>query len=303
MKVFEIMYNPYTSNIHFRDRIIIDGSTEPEWREMDDDSCFLRFQGRRCIFENCVEEILDLINKYINVSNELTIQFIGTNEDYVVLCDAIAKDQNPKSKGIICEKKEIYPSPSDTLKKIKSAYKKIANEFDDYIAADVAMDMDDDRREIGDSITRFQETVKPEIPVCVIGNYSVGKSALVNALIGMEILPSHANSTTAKNVYIENGSSYHFIFRYLKVNYDIIIQGETVKIQCDGKQDNELISELFQGIDELKTEERIIHQILESLNQETSTDSKIAKIDSSVRIVLPFKKSELDLKKVFFCLY
>ena len=202
MKRFEILYNPYNNRIHFRQELAKEDSDDYEWAEIESDSQLHKFQGTRCIFENCVEEILDLINKYFNTAGELTIEFIGTDEDYGVLKLAIERSDNPKSKGIITEISEQYPSSSDALKKIRGAYEQIKTEFDDYIDND-ELDVDDDRAVIGRTITKFQDTVRAEIPVCVIGNYSVGKSALVNALVGLEILPSHANSTTAKNVLLK----------------------------------------------------------------------------------------------------
>lgn len=125
MKRFEILYNPYINRIHFRQELAKEGSDEYEWSEIESDSQLHKFQRTRCIFENCVEEILDLINKYFNTSGELTIEFIGTDEDFGVLRLAVERSNNPKSKGIICESAERYPSSSDALEKIRGAYEQI----------------------------------------------------------------------------------------------------------------------------------------------------------------------------------
>lgn len=45
---------------------------------------------------------------------------------------------------------------------------------------------------------RFKEASNDEVPVCVMGNYSSGKSTFINALIGSEILPNGSNPVTAK---------------------------------------------------------------------------------------------------------
>ena len=136
MKRFEILYNPYNNRIHFRQELAKEDSDDYEWAEIESDSQLHKFQGSRCIFENCVEEILDLINKYFNTSGELAIEFIGTDEDFGVLKLAIERSDNPKSKGIITEISEQYPSSSDALKKIRGAYEQIKTEFDDYIDND-----------------------------------------------------------------------------------------------------------------------------------------------------------------------
>ena len=299
MKKFEIKYNPYSNRIHFRQAVVKNDSSSVEWAEIEKDSSFLRYQNQRCIFENCVEEIIDLINKFINTSGELEIDFIGTDEDFRVLKTAIAIDNNPKSKGIICNSSERYISSPDALDKIKNAYDQIKTEFDDYID-NSALNENDDRAEIGREILKFQETVKAEIPVCVIGNYNVGKSALVNAFVGRELLPSHANSTTAKNVFIQNGSGFYISFIYNTDSYTIEITGTDTKTNCSGTIDAELVEALRAGTDSLETEEQILHQMLENLNNETSSDSKLAEIDSNVSIAVPFAESELDTDKYSF---
>ena len=299
MKKFKILYNPYINHIHFRQASVDGDSDSLVWKEIEPDSQLRRFQGSRCIFENCVEEILELINRYYNTSGELTIEFIGTYEDFGILKLAVERSENPKSKGIICEITEPYPSSSDVLKTIRGIYEQIKTEFDDYIDNN-ELSENDERAEIGRAIIKFQDTVKAEIPVCVIGNYSVGKSALVNALIGLEILPSHANSTTAKNVLIKNGQEYTLCFDYKGSEYVLLIESNIIKTQCDGDVDEELIQELLAGTDGFTIEEQILHQIIENLNIETSEESLIAEIESSVRVTVPFRHSELDTDKYSF---
>lgn len=299
MKSFQIIYNPYTNRIHFRQASSTSGEGSLKWSEIESDSSFLRFQKHRCIFENCAEEILDLINRYINSSGELRIDFIGTVEDFAVLKYAVAKSEDPRANGIVCNHVEVYPSSGDALSSIKSAYDRIKAEFDDYIDNE-ELDEDDERSIIGQSVIKFQETVSEEIPVCVIGNYSVGKSALVNALIGREILPSHANSTTAKNVQIRNSRSFRLCFRYESSNYEITFSGGEHKVECDGVESHELIRELTAGIQRLDSEEKIIHQIIENLNTQASSDSLLARIDSTIEVYLPFRGSELDTDNYSF---
>jgi predicted GTPase len=299
MKRIEISYNPYTNRIHFRQELTKDGSEEPFLAEIESDSQLLKFQRNRCIFENCVEEILDIINKYFNTSGSLTIDFLGTAEDFTVLKAAIAHSENPKSKGIVCDLVDRYSSSSDALQTIRDSYEKIKSEFIDYIEND-DLDKDDERVIIGHSIEKFQDAVRAEIPVCVIGNYSVGKSALVNALIGYEILPSHANSTTAKNVYIRNDQSYSLSFEYKGAHYTISLTGNNHSVQCDEDEDEVLIDELFNQTYHLESEEQILHQIIENLNIETGGNSHISEIKDSVTISVPFRNSELDTERYSF---
>ena len=43
--------------------------------------------------------------------------------------------------------------------------------------------------EINQIIAKFLDATKTEIPICVVGMYSTGKSAFINSLIGEEVLP------------------------------------------------------------------------------------------------------------------
>lgn len=299
MKKFEILYNPYNNRIHFKQAFSKADSDDIEWRELDSESSFQKYQMRRCIFENCVEEIIELINKYINTSDELEIDFIGTDVDFGVLKCAVAKSADSKSKGITCECIERYLSSEEILNKIRDAYQKIEGEFSDYLN-NTELAADDDRVIVAKEISRFQETVNEDIPICVIGNYSVGKSALVNAFIGYEILPSHSNSTTAKNVQIKNGDMFILSFTYAGSEYKLIFNEHNVEVITDADKDEDLLCELMNNTEGLHSAEGIIHQILENLNVETSEDSKISKIEGNVMITVPFRKSELDTESFSF---
>lgn len=109
---FNIRYNPYNNEIHFQENGC----------EMQDGSSFLKYQKRKIIMQNCIEDIIELINIYENISMEgVNISFEGTNEDYSILCDAIKKDKNPKSQRIKTEHTKRIISSSDAIKIIRDS--------------------------------------------------------------------------------------------------------------------------------------------------------------------------------------
>ena len=55
-----------------------------------------------------------------------------------------------------------------------------------------------DKDKIKRELEKFSDASNDVIPICVIGNYSSGKSTFINALIGYELLPSSDEPTTAK---------------------------------------------------------------------------------------------------------
>lgn len=299
-KLFEITYNPYTNSVHFRQQIGIDETGQVMWGEIEPDSQLMKFQQQRCIFENCIEDIIDPINKYYNTSDGFCIVFNGTSEDFDALNKTIGSNNNSKSSIIECVHEECYPSPSIVLNEIVDAYKQIKSEFDDYIEnKNNTLKEDDERLEIGKAVSRFNDTIRAVIPVCIIGNYSVGKSALVNAIVGREVLPSQATSTTAKNVVIRNSNEYSVQFTFDREEYRLDISDLT-SIQCTGVVDSELIDELIQGTETLTDKDKRIHQIVENLNNGTSNSTKLAGIEGNVLITLPFTNSELDTSNYTF---
>lgn len=56
----------------------------------------------------------------------------------------------------------------------------------------------------GALLDRFQEAAGMNVPVCVVGNYSSGKSSFINSLIGLELLPNGDRPVTAKVFRISN---------------------------------------------------------------------------------------------------
>ncbi len=259
--IFNINYNPYSNKIHFLE----------EGEEIRDGSSFLKYQKNKIIFQNCVEEILQLINKYENITPDgVDIEFEGTDEDYQILIDALdifGREQGYQ--GIRTIHKRRLISSSDAIKKIRDCYDQIEKEFEPYIVDEQT----NHNNVLGKKVIKFTETVKPEIPVCVIGNYSVGKSAFINALIGREVLPSKLKACTAKNVIVRNDTSY-------SISITRVIDGEecryTFRIDRNGKifvsaigsvsKNDALIETLSKELDIYDNPDVIVYNILDRIN-------------------------------------
>lgn len=291
--IFNINYNPYSNKIHFLE----------EGEEIRDGSSFLKYQKNKIIFQNCVEEILQLINKYENITPDgVDIEFEGTDEDYQILIDALdifGREQGYQ--GIRTIHKRRLISSSDAIKKIRDCYDQIEKEFEPYIVDEQT----NHNNVLGKKVIKFTETVKPEIPVCVIGNYSVGKSAFINALIGREILPSKLKACTAKNVIVRNDTSY-------SISITRVIDGEecryTFRIDRNGKifvsaigsvsKNDALIETLSKELDIYDNPDVIVYNILDRINS-FGKDS-VTDVNDIVEIKVPFRNSLLDHEKYQF---
>lgn len=284
MKRFEISYNPYNNKIHFRVAIPIDEENVSDWNDLLPESSFIEFQNRDCVFEDCIEKIIRLINTYINTTEYLEIVFKGTSEDFEVLQNAVYASRDSRSKRITCTHSEIVLSSNTALERLKRSFSKVENEFDEYLESD-----EPDKKDVGDAVERYLETVMPEIPICVIGPTGSGKSALINALIGREVLPSQSNSSTAINVVVHNDKEFRIEFIYHGEPYKILLSGNGYSLNEPASPDEKLISLLFSN-SECANEQEIIYHVLDVINN-ADDHSLIEELKNVVSVYLPFNPS------------
>ncbi len=291
MKRFEISYNPYTNRIHFRVAIPVDEESVTDWQELLPESSFMDYQNEECIFEDNANRILDLINNYINTTEHLEIVFKGTTEDFDILQNAVYVCSDSRAKRISCIHTETYLSSGVALERLKRAFSRAEPEFDWYFDSDEA-----DKKEISDAVCKYKETVNPEIQICVIGPNGVGKSALINAFIGQEILPSQSYSKTAINTIVHNADEYKMEFDYLQESYEIKLDGNGYSIRKPKNPNKELISLLFSGCEKCSNEQELLYYALDKLNNTAN-----AGLINSISIFVPYISSKLDIENYPFC--
>lgn len=291
-KITKITYNPYVSRISFK---ISSGVSEP-LTDLGDNSALLYYQNSRDVFfPNCAEDIVhEIYEKQNSTTDGLEIQFVGTDSDFEILHSCVETVDNGSKGKLSCRQVGRFKSADQVLEIIKADYKQIAQEFHDY-----------KNGEIGKRIARFERTISDQVPVCVMGMYSTGKSAFINALIGDEILPSKVNASTAKNVRVESDFlgrySICFVYKDTKMSVDV----------CDGHLEPTNLDKLAAGackelssrIDLMgKTAARIMHDILDLLN-EVPDDDFLKSFGWNVSIKVPFKNpmlSKEDGRIVFY---
>ena len=302
-KVIGIEYNPYENHISFN--VSLDSGQT--WHDLADTSELLKYQNQECVFSNCVEDIVSYINQYQNSSPEgLCIQFIGTDEDFAILNDVIKKENKSSTKKnkIKSIRTGVYKSADEAIEIIRTAYRKISSEFDDYLPGNEKYEEDSSYTKIGNLINVFTDTVSRDIPICVIGTYSVGKSAFINAIIGAEILPSKVDPCTAKDVRVENGTEVSITLEYKGETVTYIVESGRIVPQDNSensKEFKEAISEHCSFLGKDSTE--ILHDMLVALNEGVETFPEVAEVGWNISIKLPFIGSILkqdDCKIVIF---
>lgn len=167
-----------------------------------------------------VKQIVDnIIKEYDDGEDPIIIEFEGTDDEYEELraiCSNAEYDGKTK-----CKKSVKYiENAREILPDIINIFSELKPIISDSIGED----------EIALDLKRFSDASSDVIPICVIGNYSAGKSTFINALIGNEILPSGENPVTAKVFKITNSkdckcSSISFTYN-----------GEQIKITLSSKE-------------------------------------------------------------------
>ncbi len=257
---FRIVYNPYMKTVEYY--------WEKENGTLEEVSAISELASdkyKNITLQNRAYEILEIINNEYNQGNiGLEIIFEGTKEDYNELKDIVETyfgDQN-----MICvQGEEMLPSATDVLPKVQKIYGDLENIFQNHADEAIQKELD-----------RFHDTIKPVVPVCVMGLYSSGKSAFINALIGAEVLPSEPDPETAKNYKIT--CSDHAEIRFL----------------CNGKK-------IIKNFDGQKDKAKQMCLTIKEINSKIHDDE--INLSDLIEVDYPFEKSALLTDKYQFVFY
>ncbi len=189
MAKIKIISNPYQKMTVFQcwDEAL------KQWHSIDADS---NADSKLLCDELCVgffpfkaKKIIDVIVSEYSVNGEkIEVIFEGTDDEYLELHSICSQDDY--SASVTLSKSGRYlENARDILPDVIDIFKELSP-----LVAESVSDKDKIKREL----EKFSDASNDVIPICVIGNYSSGKSTFINALIGYELLPSSDEPTTAK---------------------------------------------------------------------------------------------------------
>ena len=188
MKRIKIKSNPYAEQNQKCVSYQIWNVSTQQWSDITD-SDITQDKYTRKFFSLKADEIVDqLIYSYgqSDDNNAIEIEFEGTTDEFYdlkSLCES-------RPEKILLKKSELYyENARDIYELIKRYFRDMKSIIEDHKREDDTIKIE---------LDKFSDVIKDEVPICVVGNYSTGKSAFINALIGEELLPSSFNPTTAK---------------------------------------------------------------------------------------------------------
>lgn len=268
----KIISDPYKSAVSFQlwddGWVPIDTNTDPDSMLLSNDIAngFFPFKA-----EGIVQTILE---EYWVKNEELHIVFEGTDDEYAVLQD-LRELEELRNKVTLCRSDRIMPNARDVLPEVRRLVKTLRDDMGAASGSD------------GDSLglDRLFHVLDQSIPICVLGNYSSGKSTFINALIGLEVLPTGDEPITARIYRISDShdpstASVEFGFQGKQVllRFD---QNGLVCEECNVPKP--LLDEILDVLDEVHYSSLVTH-----MNATLRYVNGIDSVSDSIDIYVPF---------------
>ena len=291
MTRIKIKSDPYRRTVEF---YTIKKSTG-EWigvnRLNSPDSNLITDSIRKNFFPYKVREIVGFILDEYAVNGEIVnIVFSGTSDEFLELSDICSAHNEIELE----RDDELLENARDILPQIVNIFDKIEPIVDSSIEKDTI------REGIEKDIAKFLDASNDIIPICVLGNYSSGKSTFINALIGMEILPSGDMPVTAKIYQIKKSdadSDTTIEFEHNDKRIHIAISDTSYHVFGEEK------SELTRNIEKVLSENNDgslslkVNSCLAAINEE------IEGVSDLIKIQIPFGEGLLGKARNSFVIF
>lgn len=281
MTTIRITSNPYKREIKFE--LLNQSSTE--WMEINyhnnSNSKLIKEEIRRNFFPYKVREIVEiLIDEYSSNGGKLKLVFAGSPDEYRELVE-VSNDfpdvEEIMDKMRLENARDILPQIIDVFSSIKA----IADENIESPTVKALVDCD---------VNKFIDASKDTVPICVMGNYSSGKSTFINALIGQEVLPSGDMPVTAKIYRITQSKEEGKASISLKYNdKPVMIEFNDYSVQIHNEEDSPLVDSLLECLEQHKEQPFMykVHCCLDAINNERKGVADL------IEVVIPFGKGLL----------
>lgn len=287
MATIKIISNPYKKEVQFKRW----STSLSEWENIDihttPNSKLLSKANVSGFFPFRAKQIVELIIEEYGVADEpLIIEFEGSNDEYQELVQVC---------GLCNSEIEITPKRSEigleNARDILPEVKKLFQEMSPLIHQSVT-----NPEVIERDLHRFSEASSDEVPICVLGNYSAGKSTFISALIGSEILPSGSEPITSK-IYKISRSKYpdRALIQCKYCNHDVtVLFTDRDSRVIEGVVGNPLANELNKALADMDNEEISVrmNRALTVINDYEGT-FKGTQVSDLIEVEIPFVKGVL----------
>lgn len=243
-------------------------------REKNSERSFLPFK---------IKEILSIIVKEYYVGREkVQLLFEGTQDEYVEVA-AVCESDEFKEKIDLMRSNRILKNARFIKEKIKETFETVNP---------VIKQIMQDDEEVIKEINKVSKALDDVIPLCVFGNYSAGKSTFINALTGVEILPSGSDPVTAKIYEIKKSKhpdQAEITFEFHNERIKLSIEGKEL-IVSEGNPGLEIVKSIKDEIANDGTYElyAMVRIAIEILNNYEKRDREVTEISNVISLSVPF---------------
>ncbi len=186
MAKIKIISNPYKKRIKYE---IWNNGWQEITRSTNPRSLLLGRDMTEGFFPFKAKSIADaVIQEYRSDDDAVHIEFEGPEDEFCELQTVFADGAYDGIATLACGSRWVA-NARDILPEIKEEFKGIESLLQESFSEDSTIKRDYDK---------FIDASSDVIPLCVLGNYSAGKSTFINALIGHELLPNGDEPVTAK---------------------------------------------------------------------------------------------------------
>ena len=296
MAKLKIISNPYKKEIRYQKW----QENVEDWVNIDYSNCknskLLSQELSTGFFPFCVKKIVDaIIEEYGVEGGSIEIVFEGSADEFKELEAACEYED---SKGLVFAKRSDVRL--ENARDILPEVKKLFREMNPLITQSVS-----DQEKIRRDLNRFMDASSDVVPICVLGNYSAGKSTFINSLIGSEILPSGIEPITAK-IYKIARSKYpdRASVKCRYKNEDVLILFSDTETKFENELSDELSIALKAGLDGMQGSGIVlrVNKALSIINDfENNVDE--ARISDLIEVEIPFSSGVLAQSQHPFVLF
>lgn len=284
MATVKIVSDPYNKKIaYFQKR----GFKEEKWVEINEEnspnSRLLKDVLLHGFFPFYADKIVNIIiEDYWDEAERVSILFEGTKDEYDEL-SLICKEPEYQTRVHLKKSEEYLENARDILPDVILFFKELNP---------LLMETMKNDAEIINKLNKFSEVANDQIPICVVGNYSSGKSTFINALVGAEIMPGGDEPTTAKVYSIseeKQTQNARVIFQYVGENVEILIKEDACQF-LSGDSDSKFIQNIKRSLAAIAEADIFykVHIVLQAINHFANEDQN-AKLSDLIQIKVPFR--------------
>lgn len=287
MPEIKIISNPYKRKISYQKF----DESEKVWKNIDvyndGNSELLCTEMTDSFFPFKAKKIVDIILKEYKRSDSLLgLVFEGTDDEYIEL-ESVCSEKYYQERIKLRKSESHLKNAHDILPDVKNIFMKMKP----IIAESVK-----DSEKIESERKKFDDVSKEIIPLCVVGNYSCGKSTFINALIGYEILPSGDESLTAKIHEIKPSVNHRestISFLYNGTKSQIHFEDDGYNI-FSFNSDSPLLKKIDDAMNK-ETEWNLVKRIGKTLEIINLYDKEThdEKLDDLIHITVPFNHNSV----------